>query len=80
MLFTSRCSSIIHRVEVLIFSHPLAGTPLLPCIRRADMVAKIMRGTKAGDIPMEQPTTYELAVNARTAKALGIRVDRVIDH
>ena len=54
----------------------------------ADMVAKIMRGTKAGDIPMEQPTTYELAVNARTAKALGIRipesirirVDRVIDH
>jgi ABC-type uncharacterized transport system substrate-binding protein len=47
-----------------------------------------MRGTKAGDIPMEQPTTYELAVNARTAKALGIRipesirirVDRVIDH
>ena len=54
----------------------------------ADMVAKIMRGTKAGDIPMEQPTTYELAVNARTAKALGIRipesirirVDRVIDQ
>jgi putative ABC transport system substrate-binding protein len=44
--------------------------------------------TKPGDIPMEQPTTYELAVNARTAKALGIRipesirirVDRVIDH
>jgi len=54
----------------------------------AEMVAKIMRGTKAGDIPMEQPTTYELAINARTAKALGIRipesirirVDRVIDH
>jgi putative ABC transport system substrate-binding protein len=54
----------------------------------ADMVAKIMRGTKAGDIPMEQPTTYELAINAKTAKALGIRipesirirVDRVIDH
>lgn len=54
----------------------------------ADMVVKIMRGAKAGDIPMEQPTTYELAVNARTAKALGIRipesirirVDRVIDN
>jgi putative ABC transport system substrate-binding protein len=54
----------------------------------ADMVGKILRGTKAGDIPMEQPTTYELAVNARTAKALGIRipesirirVDRIIDH
>ena len=40
------------------------------------------------DIPMEQSTTYELAINAKTAKALGIRipesirirVDRVIDH
>ncbi|HZO03512.1 MAG TPA: ABC transporter substrate-binding protein [Burkholderiales bacterium] len=54
----------------------------------ADMVGKILRGAKAGEIPMEQPTTYELAINARTAKALGIRipesirvrVDRVIDH
>ena len=54
----------------------------------ANMVGKILRGTKAGDIPMEQPTTYELAINARIAKALGIRIpesirvriDRVIDH
>lgn len=54
----------------------------------ADMVAKILRGTKAGDIPMEQPTTFELAINAATARKLGIRIpesiririDRVIDH
>lgn len=53
----------------------------------ADMVAKIVGGAKAGDIPMEQPTTYELAINMRTAKALGVRipesirvrVDRVIE-
>jgi putative ABC transport system substrate-binding protein len=53
-----------------------------------DMVGKILRGAKAGDIPMEQPTTYELAINAATARKLGIRipesirvrVDRVIDH
>lgn len=54
----------------------------------ADMVGKILRGTKAGDIPMEQPTTYELAINAAAARKLGIRIpesirvriDRVIDH
>jgi putative ABC transport system substrate-binding protein len=54
----------------------------------ADMVGKILRGTKAGDISMEQPTTYEFAINAATARKLGIRipesirvrVDRVIDQ
>lgn len=54
----------------------------------ADMVGKILRGTKPGDIPMEQPTTYELAINAATARKLAIRIpesiririDRVIDH
>lgn len=54
----------------------------------ADMVAKILRGARAGDIPMEQPTTYGFAINAATARKLGIRipesirvrVDRIIDH
>ena len=46
--------------------------------RGADMVASILRGAKAGDIPMEQPTTYELAINLKTAKALGIKVPQSI--
>jgi putative ABC transport system substrate-binding protein len=44
----------------------------------ADMVAKVLRGAKAGDIPMEQPTTYELAINLKTAQALGIRIPESI--
>lgn len=42
--------------------------------RGAEMVAQVLRGARAGDIPMEQPNTYELAINKKTAKALGVRI------
>ena len=40
--------------------------------RSADFVDKILRGSKPGDIPVEQPTALELIVNLKTAKALGL--------
>ena len=84
-----RMASVFANREVVaaggLVSYGESGTGMFA--QAARFVARIFRGAKPGDLPIEQPTTFHLAFNRATARAIGvaapqeilIRADEVID-
>jgi len=85
----SRLPSISHRSEFADAGGLVAYGPDRADMHRraATYVHKILKGAKPGDLPVEQATRFELVVNLKTAKAIGLtisqdllfRADKVIE-
>ena len=84
-----RLPSVFHATEYAEAGGLIAyGASFLDVQRRAaTYVDKILKGAKPADLPVAQPTKFELAINLRTAKAIGLtippsllqRADQIID-
>jgi len=67
---------VSHRKEWVQQGALFSYAPDLPAIGRsaAPYIVKILKGTKAGDLPVQEPKTFELVINLRAARVLGLTI------
>lgn len=72
----TRLPAAVYMRETLVAGTLLSYGPdsMAICRRAAVYVDKILKGTKPGELPVEQPTKFELLINLKTAKALGLMI------
>ena len=76
LALTGRLATMFPEREFVDAGGLMSYGPSLPDVwrRSATYIDKILKGAKPGDLPIEQPTTFELVVNLKTAKALGLTI------
>jgi putative ABC transport system substrate-binding protein len=76
LALNARLPTIFTNAETVRAGALMSYGPDFPALfrRAAEIVDKIQRGTKAGDIPVEQPTKFYLVINLKTANALGLTI------
>jgi putative tryptophan/tyrosine transport system substrate-binding protein len=76
LTLTSRIPAVFYNRDVVVAGGLMSYGPNFPNLfrRTAEIVDKILRGTKPADIPVEQPTKFEFVINLTTAKGLGLTV------
>jgi len=80
LLVKSRLPSMFPRKQFVEAGCLMSYGPDQPGIvrRAASYVDKILKGAKPADIPVEQPTKFELVINLKTANALGLTIPRTL--